>query len=118
MRETVTLRFTCDSMNLTTKITAAIEKLEAALNSAMSSAGVSLLHDEQLSARIDSYREVARRQRLLAGDLEKAMARRDLPEVARLGKLIERSSVLMKMDLEHIVSSIKVLKEGELRSAA
>jgi len=106
------------AVELAKKISLAIEKLEAALDAATGSAGVSLAHDEHLTARVEAYREVARRQKLLAGDLQKAVARRDSREAMRIGKLIEKSSTLMKMDLEHIVSSIRVLKEGELRSAA
>lgn len=106
------------SSELARKISLAIEKLEAALNAATGSAGISLEHDEHLSARIDAYREVVRRQKILAGDLHRAVVRRDAPEATRIGQLIEKSSMLMKMDLEHIVSSIKILKHGQLRSAA
>ncbi len=106
------------TQDLAAKIGTALDKLEAALDAATGSAGISLDHDEKLHARVEAYREVVRRQRILARDIQKAVARHDLREVSRIGTVIKQASVLMKMDLQHILSSIRLLKERDLRSAA
>lgn len=104
--------------SVTTKINAALDKLEAALTAATSALDEQCSHDEEINLRLESYREVLRRQRVVAEDLSKATARRDWREVSRLGAILQKSSVLIKLDIDHIVSSIRMLQAGAYRAAA
>jgi hypothetical protein len=106
------------SVVLEQKITKALDTLEESIRRATEAVAECCDTDERLTDRMNAYGEVVRRQRALAADLSKALARRDLREVSRLAHLLQGSSLMVKMDLEHILSSIKFLREQAFRSAA
>ena len=106
------------SQQLATKLTQALNRLDGAIESAAASAACLVNEDPRIAARLESYREVVRRQRALVSDISTAAARRDWREVARLGSLLQKASILIKLDLDHIVSSIKSLKGDALKAAA
>lgn len=91
-------------------ITRALDRLEAAIIDASESVGTSIERDPSLVSRIAAYREVVKRQKLLVDDLQKASARRDFNEVRRFANLIQASSMMVKMDLNHILEALKHLK--------
>lgn len=106
------------SISLDKKIAKALDTLEDAVRRASEAVETSCSFDERLSVRMAAYQEVVRRQRGLAADLSKALARRELREVNRLSHLLQGSSLMVKMDLEHILSSLKILKERSFQNAA
>lgn len=100
------------------KITKALDTLEESIRRATEAVSECCDVDERLADRMSAYGEVVRRQRALAAELSKALARRDHREVSRLAHLLQGSSLMVKMDLEHILSSIKFLRERPFRNAA
>ncbi|MEY4702033.1 MAG: hypothetical protein RL326_2220 [Pseudomonadota bacterium] len=70
------------------------------------------LRDEALCHRMESYKEVVRRQRLLVGRLERASQEGDWKEVTRLNDLVRAASLMIKMDAVHILESLRVLRHA------
>lgn len=93
------------SQALFAKITKALDNLDAAISGVAVARSVCTQRSEWLTLRMSAYREVVRRQRILAHDLSKAAERRDYREVSRIGNLIQASSIMIKTDLGQILKS-------------
>ena len=92
--------------HLAEKIRKALNGLDAAIDTAALAVSASPERDEVLERRMESYREVVRRQRLLAYDLSCALRRADMREVSRLANLLQASSAMIKADLSQIAENL------------
>lgn len=92
------------------KINHALEALDKAIAGASMAVRHIALRDETLSHRMESYKEVVRRQRVLVTDLERASEQRNWKEVSRLTDLVRTASLMIKMDAGHILESLRVLR--------
>lgn len=91
-------------------ITKAINRLDAAVESATSSLGTVLQGGQALTDRMLSYKEVVRRQRILLEMFSKATLYGEVQEAARLIRLVHDASIMIKLDAHHILSSLRDLK--------
>jgi hypothetical protein len=82
-----------------------LDRLERAVESIVKSAEGS--PDEFIASRVSAYREIVRRQRALISQLSAASLRRDFREVRRLSSLVHGSSLMIKVDVGFLLSSIK-----------
>lgn len=89
------------------EVTAALDKLDAAIMRAAASCASLIKLDERLDLRMQSYREVVARQRALAAELSNAYRRRDYREVSRISQLIQASSLMIKMDATYIITALR-----------
>ena len=104
--------------NVAEKITKALDVLDAAISAAAVAVSAAPARDEMLVKRMESYREVVRRQRVLALDLSRAKQSGDLREVSRLANLLQASSAMIKLDLSNIAESLGTLKAMQQERAA
>jgi len=107
----LSLRKTPMNAELTTRLTNALDTLDRAIASAAASVRPIALRDQALSHRMESYREVVRRQRILVENLERATDRQDWNEVRRLSDLVRKASLMIKMDAGHILESLQALRQ-------
>jgi len=105
------LRNSLMNAELTTKLTNALDTLDRAIASAAAAVRPIALRDQALSHRMESYREVVRRQRLLVGSLERATDKQDWKEAQRLTDLVRKASLMIKMDAGRILESLRTLRQ-------
>jgi hypothetical protein len=91
------------------KINHALDALDKAIAGASTAVRHIALREEALSHRMESYKEVVRRQRILVERLERASQEGDWKEVTRLNDLVRTASLMIKMDASHILESLRVL---------
>ncbi len=96
----------------TLKINQALNALDVAIAGAAAAVKPLALKDRELSHRMESYREVVRRQRCLVADLERATDQRNWREAERLTDLVRRASLMIKMDAGHILESLRALRQA------
>jgi hypothetical protein len=92
------------------KINHALDALDRAIAGASMAVRHIALRDQALSYRMESYKEVVRRQRVLVTHLERASEQRNWKEVSRLTDLVRTASLMIKMDAGHILESLRVLR--------
>lgn len=96
----------------TLRMNQALNALDRAIAGALTAVRPIALGDEALSHRMESYKEVVRRQRILVAQVEQASERRDWKEVARLTDLVRTASIMIKMDAGHILESLRALRQS------
>jgi hypothetical protein len=89
------------------KMVTALNKLGSAIDAATASLNRLAPEDTQLVSRVDSYKEIVRRQRKLLYQLACAYQEEDWSEVNRLTNLVQQSSLMIKVDASFIVSALK-----------
>jgi hypothetical protein len=97
-------RMAADSVG---KIVKALNTLDSAIDKAAKAAGPLARKDPALVARMNSYKEVVRRQRILVRELEMATLLRDWKGVTRMSELVRRSSIMIKDDADYILRSLR-----------
>jgi hypothetical protein len=98
---------------MTRKINQALDALDRAIAGALAAVRPIALDDRALSHRMESYKEVVRRQRVLVAHVEQASKRRDWQEVTRLTDLVRTSSMMIKLDAGHILESLRALRQTD-----
>lgn len=98
---------------LSTKLNNALDALDRAITSASAAVRPLGLGDEALSHRMESYKEVVRRQRLLVANLDQATDEGDWNEARRLTDLVRKASLMIKMDAGHILESLRALRQAD-----
>lgn len=98
--------------DLPLKINNALNALDKAIAGASAAVRPIALRDQELSHRMESYREVVRRQRILVSDLERATERRDWKETQRLTDLVRNASLMIRIDAIHILDSLRALRQA------
>lgn len=92
------------------KIVKALNTLDSAIDKAAKAAGPLARKDPALVARMNSYKEVVRRQRILVRELEMATLLRDWSGVTRMAELVRRSSIMIKDDADYILRSLREMQ--------
>jgi hypothetical protein len=95
------------------KIAKALNSLDSAIDGATKAAGPLARRDPELLARMNSYKEVVRRQRILVRELEMATLVRDWKGVARMSELVRRSSMMIKLDADYILRSLRTIQMAQ-----
>jgi hypothetical protein len=85
----------------------ALSKLEKAVEAAAESMRSAKVQDATMLNRIDSYKEIIRRQHSLLEDLQRASDRKDWREVSRLTNLVHGSSLMIKVDAGFLLSHLR-----------
>jgi hypothetical protein len=99
------------SEEMTRNINQALDTLDKAIAGALAAVRPIAVSDQSLSHRMESYKEVVRRQRVLLVSVEQASERRDWKEVARLTDLVRTASLMIQMDAGHILECLRGLRE-------
>lgn len=92
-----------------TKMLTSLRRLERAIGVVSSSLPAHRDRNGTLKARLSSYNEIVRRQRLLVDDLIAASRRHDWQEVARLSNLVHGSSLMIQVDVGFVMTELKKL---------
>jgi hypothetical protein len=95
------------------KIAKALNTLDSAIDSAAKAAGPLARRDPELIARMNSYKEVVRRQRILVRELEMATLVQDWKGVTRMSELVRRSSMMIKLDADYILRSLREIQTAQ-----
>ena len=100
------------------KITKALNSLDNAINTAALSVSPLACHDTELTQRMESYKEVVRRQRNLVDQLSQAVIESRWSEVMRTALLVQRASDMIRLDASRILEALRELKSNQARQAA
>lgn len=92
-----------------TKMLTSLRRLDSAIGVVLSSLPAHRDRNGTLKARLASYKEIVRRQRLLIDDLIAASRRDDWQEVSRLSNLVHGSSLMIQVDVGFVMSELKKL---------
>jgi hypothetical protein len=95
------------------KIVKALNTLDGAIDKATRAAGPLARRDPGLVARMNSYKEGVRRQRILVRELEMATLLRDWKGVTRMSELVRRSSMMIKDDADYILRSLREMQMAQ-----
>lgn len=98
------------SVQQISNITKAINRLDAAVESATSSLGAVLHGNQAVTDRMLSYKEVVRRQRILVEMFSKATLCGEAHDATLLIRLVHDASIMIKLDAHHLLSSLRELK--------